>query len=244
MAKVTRKELLKQDDAFLAAASQSAQWVGSHRAPVILAVVGAVAVVLAAWGVIELRSYRTQRGATALEAALTILNAEVVGEEKAAPSATPPTFASEQVKWRAAEERFSQIARDEGLHGAGVLAAFYSGDLRQKLGDNGPAEAQLTALFEALQPSDSLFFLAVERVAYLQEGRGELKQAALTWQRLVDGTDAFYADTASFELARLYIKQGEAEQARRLLESFEAKFASSPLREKAADALAQLGPAL
>lgn len=242
MSKVTRKQLLKQDDAFVAAAAQGASWVLSHRAQVTLSAIGVVALILATWGGIEFSRQRTQRAARELEAAIALLSAEVVAEDKAAPTATPPTFASEEAKWRAAEQSFARVVDRAGLRGAGVLAGFYCAQLRTKLGDKGPAKEMLMGLLNALSPTDSLYFLAVERVALLQEGDGDLKAAVATWKRLSDGTDPFYADHATFEQARLLLKLGDIAAARGLLEPFGTKFAASPLREKAEEALAQLGP--
>ena len=58
--KLTRKELLKKDDAFLSAASQGARWISENRVQVVVGSVLAVAAILGTWGAVEYLHARDQ----------------------------------------------------------------------------------------------------------------------------------------------------------------------------------------
>ncbi len=240
--KKTRKQLLKQDDAFIHAAGKSAVWIKSHRALVILGSVAVVVLIGGLWGAIEYVQHRDLRASNLYLQALAIKDAQVVAEAEAKPDATPPTFASDKAKNEAARAAFDKVIAKASGSGVAEMARFYVADLDADLGDTDKALAAFEALASELSPHDSLYFLAVERTAYLHEGKGDVDAAIAAWQRLAAGKEAFYADEALYQMARLRAQKGDNKGARELLERFEKEFTDSSVQEQAKELLAQLGP--
>ena len=95
--KKTRKELLKQEDAFIAAAGQSALWIKHHRKIVFGGAALLALVVAASWGTVEYLEARRLEASRLYAEALERHGAEIAADPtKADPDADPPTFANER----------------------------------------------------------------------------------------------------------------------------------------------------
>jgi tetratricopeptide (TPR) repeat protein len=240
--KMSRKELLKQQDAFLNVANQSALWVKGHRLMVFATVGAALVAVLAVWGVVEYGSARDLKASKLYAEALTVMDGQIAAAGAPAdPSAKTPTFATKEEKWKAAREAFQKVVDASGGSGVSKLAAFYVADLDAKLGENDKALEAFAQLEKKLSADDNLFFLATERKAYLLEQKGDRDGAIAAWQQLLGGRNRFYGDHALVELARLYSDKGDAAKARELLTRFEKDHANSPLREQAEELFTAVG---
>ncbi|MBI5510111.1 MAG: tetratricopeptide repeat protein [Deltaproteobacteria bacterium] len=247
MANVSRKELLKPEDAFLVAAAQSAKWLTAHRTPLVAGSIAVVAAILGTWGVVEYVRSRDRGASEMFETAMQVLDAEVLAagatEQPAPEDADNPKFATEADKRKAVRDRFQKVVDEKGGSGVADLSLFFVADANQKLGDNALALKQFTQIADRLSPTDSLFFLAVERAAYLQEAAGDKDAALKSLGRLANTEGGFYRDYATFHQARLYLAKGDVDRARNLFEHIEKTFPESSVAEKARDRLAELGPA-
>lgn len=243
MEKVTRKQLLKQDDAFLSAAGEGAKWLSDHRKAVIAGVIALVVVIGGATAYIEYTGRKDAVASDLLTVGQRIMEAKVVPATEADPKADPPTFASDEDKWKAARSCFDRIVDQAGGSGVANLARLYRADLTARLGDAESAKKQLQALCDRLSPDDAVLFLAVERLAYMQEAAGDLAGAIATWGRLAGQETRFYADYGVFHQARLWAAKGDVEKARGLFVSFSQRFKESSLRDRVRDRLALLPPA-
>ena len=242
--KLTRKELLKKDDAFLAAAGESAKWLTEHRTQVIAGSVAVVAVLLGIWGLVEYQGKRDHDASALFNRGLQLLDAAVLPpDSKDAPKpddADAPTFANDTDKLKAVRDQFQKVVDQAGSSGVATLALFVVADTNQKLGDKEAAERQFVALADRLAPKDSLHFLASERAAYLQEARGDTDGALKSLGRVANVQGGFYRDYATFHQARLYAAKGETERARNLFERIEKEFPESSVLDKARDRLNEL----
>lgn len=235
MAKQSRKELLNPNDAFLSAAGQGAEWYEKHQRTVKLALIAVMVAVVGVWGIVSMQSAKRANLSDAFSEALKIVEAPVgmtppaEGEATDKPkAATPPdVFASKEEKWRAAREKFAAIAEDGGDAKLGNAAQLFVADLTEKLGELDKAEAAFNELTEHLGADDSLYFLSIERLAYLQENRGNLDGALATWNRLIEQEAQFYGDHASYQKARLLVAKGDTTSARQILEGVEKKYPNS-----------------
>ena len=251
MAKQSRKDLLKREDAFIVAAEHSALWIDKHRKPLIA--IG-VAILLLGAGISAALHYLHQRDSEA--AALfaegwRIVDTGTVETKKADDKDkkiadkdaldAPPSFPSEKDKWLAARQPFADVVERAGYRGLGVMAAFMLGDLSEKLEDNVKAEATFVALHDHLEKTDPLYFLAAERAAYAREAHGDY-DGAIAMLRDVRADDKyFYADHALFQEARLHLAKNQGDEARALLERIEKSFPSSSLSDEVQEKLAALG---
>ncbi len=243
MTKITRKELLKQDDAFLAAAKGGARWMGTHRGQVVLAAVGAAVVILSTWAVVQYIEERDRTASRLYAEGVAMLDGTVGSTPPASDAPARPHYASDQEKWTAARAQFQQVMDAAGNSGVGKLAAFYAADLDEKLGQRDEARRAFEALAANLSARDSLLFLAVERAALLAEAAGDVDGALNTWARVTQVDGAFYRDVATYHQARLYLIQGASERARGLLTQIEKDFPNSSVLEKVREQLAALGGA-
>ncbi|MEE8410402.1 MAG: tetratricopeptide repeat protein [Myxococcota bacterium] len=250
MAKLSRKQLLKKDDAFLSAASQSAKWLGSHRMQVIAGSIATVAAILAIWGAVEYTRARDIKASALFEQGLELLEADVLlqgsnrlpedSADTAEPTADPPTFADDNAKWTAARDQFQRVVDEGGGSGVVTLARFLLADLYEKLEDVEAAEREFGVLVDELGSGDTLSFLAVERAAYLHESRGDPDGALRLLSKLVNVEQGFYNDHATYHQARIYLAKGETDRARNLLERIQKDFPESSVLARVRNRLAEL----
>lgn len=242
MIKKSRKELLKTEDAFIVAASDSAAWLQKHR--VTLLSVGAVIVLTgaAAWGLMAHRQSTAHNAAELFAAGWKILNAEVVKTASdAKPTAEPPTYATDKDKWTAARTQFEAAAERGGTQPIAQMARLMVVDLSDKLGDAPKAEQTLAVVRKDMKGDDPLAFLPAERVAYLREAQGDKDGAIAALQDIASNDKRFFSDYAQFHQARLYLAKGDTERARGLLEHVEKIFPQSAIAEDVKTKLDELG---
>lgn len=237
-AKQSRKELLKREDAFTVAAEGGALWAARNKKPLI---VGAGVLFVAVVAVIVTDTViesHTAQSATLFANATKAMTAKVAAPgEEAKPEGDQPVFASEHDRDIAARDAFEAVADAGGK--SVMLARFMAADLTAKAGDKEAAEKQLAALLTEMPAGDSLRFLVVERLAYLQEGRGDVAGAIRTLETLKG--DAFYADRAALQAARLMMTSGDAAKARAVLEKLKTDHAKTPVGAEASELLASMG---
>ena len=241
MSTLSRKKLLQRDDAFLKAAGESAKWLGSHRVQLAVVIVALVVVVGAIWGGVEYKRGRDATASQDLAKGMALLDAQISAEQPAGPEGKPPSFASEKDKWTAARAQFEKVLAKSSGSGVAALARYYVLDLDEKLGNKQAAEQGFLKLAGTLPSDDNLYFLAIERAAYLQEARGAKDEAIATWERLAASTAHFYADYATYEQARLHLEKGDTDRARSLLERIQKDFPNSSVMEEVRTTLARIG---
>ena len=238
--KQTRKELLKEEDAFIDAANQSIAWVDKNKNLVIALTIGLATVIALGWGGMEVMALEKSESSSELEAAMKILNAEVaIDESTAAPDAEPPVFASDEARLKAARVALEGVVAS----GSSVadIARFYAVDTQLKLGDKDAAAAGLGDLIGSLNAGSSLYFLAIERLALLQESMGKSEDAIKTYEKITENRSAFYRDAATYELARIHHAQGRTDKARDLLAAAKREFPTSTLGSSFDSLLKELG---
>ncbi len=239
--KISRKELLREDDAFVRSASQGAQWLGDHSSQLRTVLVLLTIVVASVWGGLEYSEMVDSRASEALRDAFATRDGEIVIESdtvKASPKATPPTFPSSDEKWRATLAAFEKVVAEGG--GMVSVAKLYIADAHEQIGDLAAARAVLDTLAGELSPEDTLFFLVIERLATLRETDKDLDGAIATWDRLRGARGGFFTDRVSFHQARLKLELGQHADARELLERVQRDYPSSSIREDTRVLLADL----
>jgi predicted negative regulator of RcsB-dependent stress response len=243
VANLSRKELLKEEDAFLAAAQQGAHWAGSHRKYVWAGMALLCVVVGTVWG----GSYYVERQRTqaseAFNKGMDVLAAEVITETadtKAQPQGTPPTYASEQDKWKKASEHFQKAASVAGFKDVGVLAQLHVADMADRLGDQGKAEAALTTMIKNLSKKDPMYFLAADRLAYVLESKGSFEAAVASLDPVVN-QGGFYADYALLHQAHIWVSKGDYAKAKSALKKLETSYTESSVLDTAKALTAQVG---
>lgn len=254
--KKSRKELVKEEDAFINAAGQSAEWMHDNKRAVTSLGVAFVLVVSGVIGFTEWRRHANAAGSTLFARAEILLDAEVIEPAMGAPSssedgaaeasqadpeATPPTFPSVEARDQAALSTFQEVLDTNADSGLKNMAGLYIGRLQEKSGASEAAEATFARVVADVSPADELYFVAVERLAYLQENRGEADLALKTLATLQQTPDSFYNDYATFHRARLLQSKGEVDKARLLYEGIEEKHPESSLLPEVKERLVKIG---
>lgn len=224
--KQSRKELFRDDDAFLKAAGGGATWITDNRVAVIGAVVVLLGLVAAGVTYTEVMRARSASHADQLAEAVAIYNAEILPEDQANPEADPPTFPSEKRRDAAARDAFAKIL------GSGVVARLYYADTARRLGESDAALTGFKEVLAGLSPDDPLYFLAVERLAYAYEALGDTTAASQAWERLAE-RNRFYADRSAYHRARLAEVSGQKNKAVKLYTEFQERFPDSSLKSEA-----------
>ncbi len=235
--KKSRKELLKQEDAFIHSVGQSAEWVTTHKNLVIAGGVALVLGVVGVFGAIEYTEHRDLKASELYFSALKLKEAPV----RAEPVAGETSFKTEAERDQAVRAALQKVVDEAGSSGVATLARVYVADYDEKLGEQDKALSGFLALADSLSPTDSLSFLAIERAAYLKERKGDVDGALQLWQRLVGNEKRFYSDRALYEQARLHATRGETDKARELLSRLEQDYKDSTVQEDVRELFAQVG---
>lgn len=223
--KMTRKELLKQDD-FVEAAPDIIDWLQHHKSRIVQ--VGgsllAIAAVFLAWNVWAERNAK----------ASSKLLADGLRALDPAPTATTP---APQPRLDAALAAFEEAASRGGSRPQGLVAAYYRGVALTRLGRPGDA---VPILRDLVSRADNRLLADSARAMLAQalEGSGETDAAAEILRGLSREPDAsFPADVALVRLGKLLARQGKSAEARQTLQEALSRFPQSASTVEARAAL-------
>jgi tetratricopeptide (TPR) repeat protein len=243
--KQSRKELLKSEDAFVSAAQATALWAQENKPALSGGALLLLVLAVGAWGSVEYCRGQNERAAELFQATTLIQQASIAqaGEEgsvSGGAAADTMVFANEAEKDKAVLAKLQEVATVGPHTGTGTVARFYAAGLEEKLGRLDAAEGAFVALMKDLRPRDTLYFLAAERAAYLQEQSGRVDAAISTYDELLLGDARFYRDHALYHQARLYQAKGDLEKAENLFSRVEKNFPDSAVKEEVRERLAAL----
>ncbi len=233
---LTRKDM-KAPDKFQVAATQAATWAAGHRKPILAAGAALVALFVVALAVSSWRASSAAKAGSALYRTLAAASGEV--SSVPLPNVPGPFYKTDQEKQKAIADSAAQVRQQYGSSRAAVTAALAEADARLRLGELDAALAGYKAFLAGSSKDDPFRFAALDGVARVQEAKGQLVEAAQTWQQA--GEVKAFADRATLERARVLARAGQAEEARKILASFGETFKTSQLRPEADERLAKLG---
>jgi tetratricopeptide (TPR) repeat protein len=229
---------MKEPDQFQAAAGEAATWLTGHRRQAVLVGGAAVAVLVVAVVVSGLRERSAHAAGAALSAVYKAAGADL--SPVPLPGVSGPTYATDADRQRAVVEAAGRATAEYGGTHAGARAALAKGDAHLKLGEWDAASAAYQAYLGAASKDDSLRFGALEGLALVEEGKGNLDGALAAYARLAAEVPA-QADRADLAKARLLAAAGKQDEARKLLAGFAEAHKGSPLAGEASERLARLG---
>jgi tetratricopeptide (TPR) repeat protein len=234
---ITRKDM-KEPDKFQQAATQAAGWIAARRRHVVLAGGAAVAVVVLIAILSAVTAGREERAGAAAADLLATMGGEV--STVPLPGYPGPFFPNEEAKQRAVIASAEKVLANHGGTGAARLAALALGDARARLREWDEARSAYDRFLAEAPKDDSLRFGALEGIAFVEEGKGNLDKAAEAYARLGSEAPAF-SDRADLERARVLARAGKAAEAKELLAGFAERHKESLLVPEAAERLARLG---
>jgi predicted negative regulator of RcsB-dependent stress response len=206
----TRHALKK--DKFAQAAASSASWIGEHKTSVVRwAIAAGVVLVLGAAALIYW-TWRSSAANAALGAAL-----DVYITPLALPGAPPEpgVYATSADRAKEANREFVAVANDFGWLPEGAKAHYFAGVTYVELGQNGPAEAQLTVASHSWDRN--LANLAKLALAGLYRQTARDNEAVDLYNQIAaKPSETVSAAAAQLDLADLYVAEGKQDQARAL----------------------------
>lgn len=225
---MTRHELKEQlqHDQFTDSVSSALQYASSHKQRLIqwgiVAAVAVIIVISAVW----FNSYRRSVRQRDLQAAFTVLDAQV-----GPPNEYSKTFATPEAKQQASMKALSEVVAKDGGTREGNLAQYYLGTLKAQKGDTKGAESDLRAAANSSSDSAALAKIALAQL-YIASKRSSEAQEVL--RSLVNKpTDLVSKAQAQILLAQLD-ETVNPRQAKQILQSLKTP-AESPAVSRAAD---------
>ncbi len=220
--KVTRKEKLKQPDAFIGAANEAAEWYNSHKKQVFLTIALAAAAVLGIWGSMMLIEHSKAVASASFYEVQRVLDADINGEEtKALALASEDAekvkklnYGDEDAKTKALLRALDETIASQGGNGVGQMAR-----LRKAIAlyNNYKPQEAVQVLKDYLSKSnknDSFHFRAVELLGYSYESAGDLDSALKQFASLSEAADKSMAEAANYHQGRIYLQKNDAEKAK------------------------------
>jgi predicted negative regulator of RcsB-dependent stress response len=206
----TRQALKK--DTFAQAAASSASWIGEHKSGVLRWVIAAGVVLVLVVGALIFWLMRSSAADAALGAALDVYTSPL------APPGAPPeqgvyTAAADRAK--EANREFVAVANEYGWLPEGSKAHYFAGVTYAELGQNGNAEAQLTAASKCWDRNLSNLAKLALAGLYHQTSRDN---DAIDLYNQIAAKPSVTVSTgvAQLDLADLYASEGKQDQARAL----------------------------
>jgi len=206
----TRHALKK--DSFAQATATSVSWLSGHRSGVVRWAVTAVLVVVVGVAALIFWSFRSSAANTALGAAMDTYSGPLA--QPGAP-AEKGVYASAAERSKAANQQFTEVAKQYGWLPEGIKAHYFAGITDAELGQNGSAESELKIAADAWDRNlANLAKLALAGL-YHQTGRDGLAIDLYT-ELAAKPSETVSAGVAKLDLADLYASTGKQDQARKL----------------------------
>lgn len=234
---LSRKDM-KEPDKFQAAAGQAAGWLASRKRQVLLAGAVALGVVLLLAVVLGVRQSRAAAAGEAVSRLLESASGTISAVPL--PGDPGPFYPTEEARQRAVVAAADSVLAEHGGADAAKLALLAKGDAHLKLREWDQAKGAYERFLAEAAREDSLRFGAIEGLALVAEGQGNLDAAAEAYARLAKEAPAF-ADRADLERARVLAQAGETDEARTILSAFGEAHKDSILTPQASERLARLG---
>jgi tetratricopeptide (TPR) repeat protein len=216
-------------------------WVHENQATVI-GILGAVVLAGLGYGVYTVVDKSgNAEASSAWVSALDIWEAPV-GEDPN-PEDDKQAYKTADEKYKAARTAFEGVTTKYAGRGGATLSYLYVGHAALKLSDNTGAAAAYQKFLDGSKADDPLRFAGFNGLATAKEASGDIKGAIKALEDLVNLAEKSDEDAALLGLGRLYSKDGDAQTARKRLETLLADYPESSLKPRADELLATLAPA-
>jgi len=208
----TRTRHALKKDKFAQAAASSASWIGEHQSSVVRWLITAGVILVLGVGALVYWILRSSAADTALGAALDVYTSPL-----ALPGAPPEqgVYAAAADRAKEANREFVAVAQNFGWLPEGSKAHYFAGVTYVELGQNGAAEAQLTAASHSWDHNLSNLAKVALASLYHQTSRDN-EAIALYNQIVAKPSVTVSAAVAQLDLADLYAAEGKQDQARAL----------------------------
>ena len=233
---LTRKEM-KGPDRFQVAASDAAHWLAGRQKHLLVGVAVVLGVAVFAIAVVSYFDGRRAAAGGLLYRAITAAGGEISAVPL--PNFDQPVYRTADEKARAVLAAAQEVRSRHGNSRAAITAGLLEGDAYLTLKEWDKAISAYQGYLDAAPSTDSLRFAAFDGIARAREGKGDLDGAAKSYQQA--GEIEFYKDRAALERARVLVKAGKVEDARKAVEAVAKDSKDPTLQAEAQERLARLG---
>jgi TolA-binding protein len=217
----------------------------TYQKPILGAVIGVIAIVVIAIGLMTWRSQTDAKGRALLADAMAVERAQVVAPVVAEPGKPAPaqlagSFPTEKARNEAALAKFVAVADAYPSADAGIAARYHAAALLVALGRSGEAVQRYQ---EVVDRAGSLVYgqMAKLGLADAQVASGKYDQAIATYKDMSGKTDTqLPVDGILMQLARAYSAAGKQADARQTFKRIVDEFPQSPYASEAKRAMDQI----
>ncbi len=229
MGRRLKRKQIKRDQ-FITLVDRGMAWMGQNWRTASMVIGCAVALGVAYWGVTLLVATRGGAAAHALSEAVATFAAPVGNPSEGIGGAR---FATNAERLDAAEKAFRRISSRYRFTAPGRTARLYLARVAEERGDVDAAIRLLSELADK-RSDNPVIGLATLDLLRLRLARGEGAQLVKELEAMVAGRDPrLPRDLALFQLAQLWERQGNAEEAVRLYRKLTEDFPESPYKFEA-----------
>lgn len=233
--RLTRKQIKK--DEFLTFVDHMMHWMGSNWRQAAIGLGGAVGLAVLWWGLTAVVAARSGAAERQLAAALVEYNAPVGAD---APSDAAVKFATDTERLSTAEEHLKKIASRYWLTDQAKIAKLYIARIAVDRGDLDGA-ARTLAEIAGRKKASPVVRLAMLDLISIRLAQGSASQLAGDLEAMIAGNDPrLPRDVALFQLARIRDREGQPDEAAKLLRKLVEGFPDSPYRYEAQQRLASI----
>lgn len=199
-------------DEYQAKGFELVSWVQEHKG----LVSGLIVALFLAGGVFSAYLYYQQRSREQASSAYLTALKTIEGIPKTGPE--------NSAKWQEAQKQLMDIAKAHSGNGVGILASLYAAHLAMENNESTASVDLYQDAVKNLKNDNDLYPLALLGLAYAQEKNGQIKEALVSFNTLIEKKTAFGRDVALWEAARLAQLNQENDKAKayaaQLLEEF------------------------
>lgn len=219
----SRKELLEEPDPFMVFVGKAMTFVKTYQQQIVMAVIAVVLVALVISGVVYFRQKSEDRAAA--------MFGKAIAKYQGIMQNTPGFAALEEIKGD-----FKAIIDQYGSTGAGRSALINYANVCFEMKQYDEAIDAYQKALTAFKGQNDFAGLINTGLAYAYEAKGDEEEAEKYFNRVLSDPNAVAKDHVLFNLARIYEKQGRAEQRddalKRLVTEYPESIFYKPAKEK------------
>jgi tetratricopeptide (TPR) repeat protein len=239
--RITRKQI-KQDDKFLHAMKEATRkvvvgtgdvpWFERYQKQMLIGLIAVVAVAVLVGGWYAYAAHRAKKAERLMAQADAIYRAPVVTAEQYQKSPllkAVGAFTDEKKKWSEVVAAYDAVSQAHGGTNSGKLALFYAGNGYYELREYDEAINRYEQYLQKAGADAPFAVLAKQGMGYAYEALNKLDEAQKQFLGLVTEAGGTIAFLSLFDLARIYEKKGDFDQAIETLKKVDsADVAQSP----------------
>lgn len=239
--RLTRKDMKR--DEFAMAMGRGVEYAGSHVRPILMAIGGALLLLLLALGLWSYFRHRAEEANERLAPAMRVYQAPIQATGAKPDDPKAPSFANEAARRAKAKQLFEEVRDDYGSTDAADVAAVYLADIAAEEGQLDRARELWTGFLD--EHDDHLLAGAVQLNLFaLDRKQGKGEEVVTRLRGMLDQTEGpLPQDVVLHELGVTLEQLGRPQEALQQYQKILDEYPQSAYRQAAQQRLAAIDPA-